>query len=270
VTPEQWFGTPEKLYDHFPSEPVFGGMWDALVLDKPWKGTRTGVNIVGVVEAKTSSRPQDWLDGVPLSYGVQGLSYGYLLDVERVFFPVAFLNDEDYNHPEQFVCTDDNTQLYDLKVSEYLIGNNSIESIMANAMEWYDCHVIDNISPAFNESLKADKTFLDILRKTEVKHDGLETMAKEAAILEAKIETIRSKSDLDALEKSLKKLKDAMKPAIISLFKSNDEVVAAYGWQVKKTIGETLDKEAMAADNVLEKYTIEVAKYTMSKEKNNV
>lgn len=262
VTPEQWFGTSEKLYDHFPNEPVFGGMWDALVLDKPWKGTRTGVKIVGVVEAKTSSRPQDWVDGVPASYGVQGLSYAYLLDVTRVFVPVAFLDDEDYDHPEQFVCTDANTQLYELRTSD-----SDIVNIMSNAMAWYEAHVVGNISPAFNESLKADKTFLDILRKSEVKHDGLETMAKEAAILEAKIEAVRSKSDLDALEKSLKTLKDKMKPEFVALFTENDDTVAAYGWRVKKSERSAIDKEKMAADDVLEKYSTITVTYTMSKEK---
>jgi len=265
VTPEQWFGTPEKLYDHFPTEPIFGGMWDGLVLDK--KFAQFGQAIVGVIEAKTSSRPQDWTDGVPESYAVQALEYAWLLHVDRVFIPVAFLTDADYDHPETFVCTDENTQLYELRVSEHLIGNNNIDAIMANAMEWYDCHVIDNISPAFNASLKADKTFLDILRKTEVKHDGLETMAKEAAILEAKIEAVRAKSDLDTLEKSLKTLKDKMKVIIIPMFNPNDDVIATYGWQVKRSTTVTIDKEALAADDLLDKYSITVPRYTLSKEK---
>jgi len=260
VTPEQWFGTSEKLYDHFPSEPVFGGMWDFLVLDKPWKGARTGVKIVGVVEAKTSSRPQDWVDGVPESYAVQALEYAYLLEVDRVFVPVAFLNDEDYDHPEKFVCTDTNTFLYELKVSESDIGNQ-----MTCAMDWHEHHVVGNVSPTFDE--KKDKVFLQVLRKSEVKSDGLETLAKRAAILEAKIEAAVATAGLAEMEKELKGLKDSMKPAFIVLFKDTDDTVSAYGWKVKKSTRDAIDKEQMAADNILEKYTVQTISYTMTKEK---
>jgi len=260
VTPEQWFGTSEKLYDHFPNEPVFGGMWDFLVLDKPWKGTRTGVKVVGVIEAKTSSRPQDWVDGVPESYAVQALNYGYLLGVDRVFVPVAFLDDEDYNHPEKFVCTATNTQLYELKVSESDIGLG-----MENALVWYEAHVLGNVSPPFDE--KKDKVFLQVLRKSEVKSDGLETLAKRAAILEAKIEAAVATAGLAEMEKELKGLKDSMKPSFIALFKDTDDTVSAYGWRVKRSTTVTIDKEALAADDLLDKYSVEVPRYTLTKDK---
>jgi predicted phage-related endonuclease len=256
VTPEQHFGTKDTGYDYFPNEPILGGMWDALALDGA-KGSP-----IAVIEAKTTSRPQDWENGVPDAYALQGLLYAYLLGVDRVFFPVAFLTDEDYDHPENFVCTDDNTFMYELKVSA-----SDIEATASTALAWWEKHVVANISPKFDE--KRDKTFLSILRKSEVKSVGLEALAKEAAILEAKIEAIVAKSDLDSLQKSLDSLKKQMKPEFIKLFKDTDDTVTAYGWRVKRSDRSSLDKEAMAADNVLDKYTVMTATYTLTKENTN-
>jgi len=258
VTPEQWFKTTEKLYDHFPKEPVFGGMWDALVLDGPLGKGKP----VGVIEAKTSSRPQDWQVGVPASYAAQALLYAALLDVDRVFVPVAFLDPQDYDDPSAFVCTEDNTFIYDLTVSD-----SDIAHMISDAQLWYDTHVKANVSPTFDE--KKDKIFLDILRKSEVKSDGLEALAKEAAILEAKIEVAVAKAGIAELEKTLKAVKDKMKPEFIKLFTDKDEVVSAYGWKVKRSEREGIDKEALIADNLFEKYRTITATYTLTKNKEN-
>jgi hypothetical protein len=258
VTPEQWFKTSEKLYDHFPKEPIFGGMWDFLVLDGPLGKGKP----IGLVETKTSSRPQDWTDGVPASYAAQALLYAALLGVDRVFVPVAFLDPQDYDDPSSFVCTEDNTFIYDLTVS-----GSDIVNMMACAMDWYEASVVGNVSPVFDE--KKDKVFLDIMRKSEVKSDGLEALAKEAAILEAKIEDAVAKAGLAEMEKSLKAIKDRMKPEFVKLFTDKDDVVSAYGWKVKRTDRETIDKEALKRDNLLAQYTIFTASYTMTKEKNN-
>lgn len=249
VTPFEWFGkTTEAMgYDHFPSEPIFGGMWDALVL----AGNGTTRYIEGVVEAKTSSRPQDWANGVPASYAIQGLAYAYLLGIDRVFFPVRFMEPDEYDNPERCECDDSNTVLYELKVSE-----SAIDEMMTVATDWHLAHVKGNISPAFDE--KRDKAILAVLRKSEVKTEGLEALAKEASVLEARIEIIRSESSLDALEKRLKALKDKqLKPEIVKLFTTKDKVVTAYGWQVTKLAGSaSIDKEALERDNLLDKYTV--------------
>lgn len=271
VTPREWFGktTQEMGYDHFPDQPIFGGMWDALVLDAPFK---KGGKPLGVVEAKTSSRPQDWLEGVPASYAIQGVSYAWLMGVDRVFFPVRFMEPGDYEAPEKCECTEDNTVVYELRVSEWLWGNNSIDSLMTNAQGWYDGHVVGNESPAFDP--KKDADILKVIRKSEVKSDSLEALAKKAVVLEAKIEAAKEKAGLAALEKELKALKEKqLKPAMVELFKqpkyAKQETIVAYGWSVKKGSESYIDKEAMEQDNVLEKYTKERDKFTMTKEKSN-
>ena len=260
-TPEQWFKTKNPGYDFFPENDIFGGMWDAIVLDGPLgKGTP-----VALVEAKTSSRPQDWLDGVPDSYAIQGLSYIELFGVDTVFFPVALLDPDDYDDPSAFECTDDNTILRELSVISPVAGK-TIQEHMNYAEDWWAVHVSGNQSPAFNE--KTDAVFLKIMRKSEVKSDDLEALAKEAAVLETKIEVIKSKGELADLEKRLKGLKDQLKRGMIPLFSDNDETVSAYGWKVKRTVTEKLDTEAIKADGLWETYATTEEMFRLSKESN--
>jgi hypothetical protein len=145
------------------------------------------------------------------------------------------------------------------------INDMTIAELADAAMDWYAAYVVGNISPAFDE--KKDKEYLDIMRKSEVQCDSLELLAKDAAALEAKIEDAKSKAGIADLEKALKKVKDQMKPAYVALFKPNDECVSAYGYKVKRTEKETIDKDKMEADGILEQYTVVTAAYTMTKER---
>lgn len=272
-TPEEFYGVADakqsNRYDFFPDNPVLGGMWDAIILDSPLSVFKAGNGkALGYVEAKTSSRPQDWTDGPPLKYAIQGLLYGHLDNLPRVFIPVRFMEEHEYANPEACECNDGNTLLYEMDTRDTLINDKLIAEHVEDALVWYGKHVVANASPEFDE--KRDAKFLDIMRKSEVKHDGLELLAKEAAILEAKIAVMLANPEIKDAEKRLKTIKAEMKPQFVEMFTlpehKNDEIVCAYGWKVKKSAKETIDKEQMAADNVLEKYTIVEDTFTMSKD----
>lgn len=258
VTPQEYFGTANVGYDFFPNEPVFGGMWDALVKlkGKPY----------AVIEAKTSSRPQDWQNGVPESYAVQGLAYAYLLGVDKAFFPVAFLEDEDYEHPETFECTDENTFLYELSCSDHLIDDLDISDWLALADQWWNNHVKTGISPVYDE--KRDAKFLKLLgTATVTEHANLEALAREAAELEAEIATINAKSGVAALEKKLKGLKDQIKAEIIPQFGATDETVTAYGWQVKRSYTPKVNQDKLRDDGLWDDYVTLEESYRLTKTK---
>ena len=256
LTPEEHFKSKRKLYDHFPNEPVLGGMWDGLVFDDG--------EPIGIIEAKTSSRPQDWMQGVPLSYAIQGLAYAHLMGVTRVFFPVRFMEPQDYEHPEQLECTPDNTVVYELNTETWRYGNNDIASWLDNALVWYEKHVVGNVSPPLDKKL--DKEYLAIMGRNEVVDDSLEALAIEVAEIETKLEVLREQHGIDDLEKKLKALKDKrLKPALMERFTDTDDSVVGYGWQVTRSYTESIDKEAMAQDNILDKYTVSKPKYTLTK-----
>jgi len=264
-SPEEYFGVKDAKqhtgYDFYDS-PMFGGMWDAVVLDAPLgKGS-----LIGIVEAKTSQRPQDWIDGVPQSYAVQGLEYAFMSGVDRVFVPVAFLKPEDYDNPETFECTDTNTFLYEMTIDEPIWEGLTIADAMDYAEDWWNAHVVVNVSPEFSET--KDKGILAVLRKNVIeKNDDIEALAAEALALENEIAVIREKSDLTALEKSLDGLKKQIKSAMIPLFTDTDDVVSTAGWKVKRSVTVKVDKGALEQDGLLEKYSTSEPSYTLTKEK---
>lgn len=273
ITPEEFYNTPDPKrhtgYDFFGDDPIFGGMWDALI------GDGNG-GIIGVVEAKTSSRPQDWQDGVPLNYAVQGLMYAYLLGLDRVFFPVRFMNPDEYDAPEKCECTEDNTVLYELKVSEWSHGGNDIGAWMSNAAAWHSNHVDGNISPKYDE--KKDVEYLKLMRKATVTCNDLADKAKDAAHVQKQIDALKAKltaaewKQLAALEKDLKSIKDkGIKPSLVAMFdlpeNAGKEELSGFGWKVKRTTSTSIDKEALEADGLIEKYSVEDVTYRLSADK---
>lgn len=273
LTPEEHFKSKRKLYDHFPNEPVLGGMWDGLVFDDG--------EPIGIIEAKTSSRPQDWMQGVPLSYAIQGLTYAHLMGVTRVFFPVRFMEPGELDMFDNWLkkqitreaydefiatleCTPDNTVVYELNTETWTHEGQTVAQLLDSVLGWYEKHVVGNVSPPLDKKL--DKEYLAIMGRNEVVDDSLEALAIEVAEIETKLEVLREQHGIDDLEKKLKALKDKrLKPALMERFTDTDDSVVGYGWQVTRSYAESIDKEAMAQDNILDKYTVSKPKYTLTK-----
>ena len=114
VTPTDVYGADyfKKTWgDFFHDEPIFGGMWDYLFVDKNGKPTT-------VMEMKTTKRAEDWVDDIPEYYALQAALYAYLLGVDDVIMVCSILEDKDYDKPENFAVTADNTFERAFKVSE--------------------------------------------------------------------------------------------------------------------------------------------------------
>ena len=260
VSPE--ITTPEDVYgedffnktfgDFFPESKCFGGMWDALYY--------AGGNLEGVIECKTSSRPQDWQYGIPKHYLVQGQLYAYLLGVKDVYFAVAFLKDGDYESPDSFVCTEDNTVLY-----HAVITDEFLESV-SYAERWWDEHVKDKgISPEFDS--KKDAEYLKLMKTREVSDASTaDAIIEELGKLDEMIEAIRSANDLDRLENDRKVLTDRLKSIMMESFTDDSVSKSVCGpYTLSKTARTSFDKKAMEKDGVLEKYAKETVSYRLTR-----
>ena len=112
------------------------------------------------------------------------------------------------------------------------------------------------ISPVYNE--KADAEILAALRTNNVTPDtDIDTLVKEAEELKAKLDA--HAAEVAADEKRYKLLVDNIKKLAVSQFRDGDKKVSivgsSYAWEVSKSSKTTIDKEAMKADGVLEKYS---------------
>lgn len=258
--PEQYFGNiyKEVKYDFFKDIKVFGGMWDAVHLDE-------NGDIDTILECKTTGRPQDWADGVPVYYKVQGLLYALLTGAKKLYFPVAFLKDEDYARPEEFVCTDDNTAIIEVDINSKIMWRNeeyTIEELVGIAEEWYDAYVETGISPAFDE--EKDEVYLKILRQNAPEEDlTLDSMTNKVIQLKNAIDNIKKEQGIDDMEKELKKLQEAIKVDFMSKMGDNDMTVSYNRFELSKTTKEVLDEDKLKEEGIYDNYLTTKTTYTL-------
>ena len=157
---EEYYGNNLDRYkwNNFIDESdIFGGIIDAV-------GTKNDMKTITlVIECKTSSKPQEWdNNNVPLSYLLQGCEYAYLKKIDRVVFICAFLQEVDYNHPEKFVPTKENTKMVVKKIKDVRVEmpNGDLitfEEVIKYCEDWWHTYIETGISPPFDE--KKDKEY---------------------------------------------------------------------------------------------------------------
>ena len=259
VTPTDVWGPDyfKKTWgDFFPNVEVLGGMWDYLLYDKDGKPST-------VLEMKTSKRVEDWAKDIPEYYALQAALYAYLLGVDDVIMVASFLEATDYDAPEKFVCSGDNTITRPFKVSERYPDFE--KKYVKPALKWWKDYVESGISPAFDE--RKDAEILKALRTNNLSPEtDMAALVKEAEDLKAKLDAHAAEVAED--EKRYKVLTDMIKKAAIAQFRDGDKKVSiagsAYNWEVSRTSTTKIDKDAMKADGILAKYTTTEDSYRIS------
>lgn len=246
--------------DFFPDVEGLGGMWDFLGDDF-------------VVEVKTTKRVEDWKgpDGKvepPIYYKLQASLYAYLLGFDDVVMTCSFLQDKDYDNPEAFVPSVDNTVVIEFKLSEAF--PNFKEDYVEPALKFWRENVLTGISPKYDE--KKDAEILKVLRKNivETTDADLTKLMKEGDRLQASID--KAKAKLLDKEKRLKEINETVKKSLIDKFRDGDKNVeikgTGYVWNLRKDITKSFDQKRFEEDNpgVYEKYkTKESTKYVLTK-----
>lgn len=259
ITPTDVFGEDyfQRTWgDFFPDRKVLGGSWDYLLVDKDGKPTT-------VLEMKTSKRVEDWKDDIPEYYALQAALYAYLLGVDEVIMVASFLEPKDYDDPEKFVCSGENTITRPFKVSERYPDFE--KKYVKPALKWWKDYVESGISPAFDE--RKDAEILKALRTNNLSPEtDMAALVKEAEDLKAKLDAHAAEVAED--EKRYKVLADMIKKAAIAQFRDGDKKVSiagsAYNWEVSRTSTTKIDKDAMKTDGILAKYTITEDSYRIS------
>lgn len=244
--------------DFFKESPVLGGMWDYLLYGKDGKPTT-------VLEMKTSKRVEDWKDDIPEYYALQAALYAYLLGVDEVIMVASFLEPKDYDAPEKFVCSSENTITRPFKVSERYPDFE--KKYVKPALKWWKDYVESGISPAFDE--RKDAEILKALRTNNLSPEtDMAALVKEAEDLKDTMERILAHEGIPDMEKRYKVVTDMIKKAAIAQFRDGDKKVSiagsAYNWEVSRTSTTKIDKDAMKADGILAKYTTTEDSYRIS------
>lgn len=261
VTPTDIWGKDyfrQTYGDFFKESPVLGGMWDYLLYGKDGKPTT-------VLEMKTSKRVEDWKDDIPEYYALQAALYAYLLGVDEVIMVASFLEPKDYDAPEKFVCSGENTITRPFKVSERYPDFE--KKYVKPALKWWKDYVESGISPAFDE--RKDAEILKALRTNNLSPEtDMAALVKEAEDLKDTMERILAHEGIPDMEKRYKVVTDMIKKAAIAQFRDGDKKVSiagsAYNWEVSRTSTTKIDEDAMKADGILAKYTTTEDSYRIS------
>ncbi len=232
--------------DFFRDVDVLGGMWDSRLDDANGKPE-------AVLEFKTTKRSEDWANDVPEYYALQAALYAYLLGVDDVIMVASFLESKDYEHPEAFVPSASNTITVEFKVSERY---PDFQRKVAQAIAWWNAHVVTGISPDYDE--KKDADILKALRTNTVNPDtNIDALIAEAESLKAELETVYA--SVADKEKRLKAVTEQIKKTLVGAFRPHDIAVehkgGQYIWSVSKSESSEVDKAALEADGLLAKYT---------------
>lgn len=262
LTPTDVFGENyfQKTYgDFFKDKPIFGGMWDyILTYDDGTPKT--------VLEMKTTKRSEDWKDDVPEYYALQAALYAYLLDVNEVIMVCSFLEDKDYEHPENYVPTVENTVVIPFKLNERY---PNFEDYIKAATDWWNEYVVTGISPDWDG--KRDAETLKALRTANINPEtDIAELIKEGEEIIRKIEELdkQIEKERNPLEKRLKNIKEQVKAKTIEMITDDQDKVTLHGtshdWNLTKTTSMKVDEDLMKADGIYEKYVAPATSYKFS------
>ena len=241
--------------DFFPDSKHLGGMWDYLAVDEDGK-------VDTVLEMKTTKRIEDWQNDDPEYYALQAALYAYLLGVDNVVMVASFLEEKDYNDPAKFVPNIKNTITVEFKVSERY---PDFAEKVATVEKWWADYVDTGVSPAFDE--KKDAEILKALRTHNLTPDtDITALIAEAESLKTEVD--KATAAIADKEKRLKEVNDIIKEHAMKQFREGDKKVevkgSTYTWTVSRSETTTINKKALEADGLLEKYQTKTEQYRMT------
>ena len=251
ITPTDRYG--EDYF--FPESKHLGGMWDYLGVDE------NGV-VDTVLEMKTTKRIEDWQNDAPEYYALQAALYAYLLGVDNVIMVASFLEEKDYADPTKYTPNIKNTITVEFKVSERY--PNFAEKIKF-VENWWAEYVDSGISPVYDE--KKDAELLAALRTHNLTPDtDINALITEAEGLKGEID--KTNAAIADKEKRLGEINNIIKEHAMGQFRDGDKKVeikgSIYTWSVSRSETTTIDKKALEADGLLDKYQKKSEQYRMT------
>lgn len=220
-------------HDEWPSDfddPDFVGHLDGMMADGS-----------AVVEVKTTGRPEDWSDGVPMHYWLQASLYAHFMGVDDIVFLVGILSDEDRRNPLNW---DPAGHVYRVDVKKH----PDTEKLIQQARSIHQAFLYSTEVPLMcDKNLASDRELMDYFRARLVAGGELFDMACELAEVENRIRDIEAEHK-DLYDKA-KTLRDSLKTAMAS--SERDQVTTQAGtYKLIKTTRRTLDKALLIEDGL--------------------
>ena len=116
--------------------------WEHDFEDEVFGGHVDGVTVHGdIVEVKTTSNPEPWLNGIPEHYWLQASLYAKFMGAGRIHFIVGVLGKDDTSNPFAWVPSDDNVFLFSADLHPDI--DRHVEYIRG----WYADYIAQGLTP---------------------------------------------------------------------------------------------------------------------------
>lgn len=235
-----WHGDWKSHFDH----PIFSGHVDAIA------GHVTDATAgIGIVENKTTSRPDawDWVNDIPpIGYWLQASLYAYFFGYDTIYFTVGILTPEEVDNPYRFVPSEDNVKI--MKVGLYPM----FDEYLKIAMEWYHNFIEQGRTPVPDMDNPIDAGIVAVL-------DAQKATANQI------LPVFNEYLDLVAEIGEKEKRKEDLKDQIMAYLEAHDLEGIGNGvtsYKVAEYSRKTVDTDMMKADGIYDAYL----KNTVSKQ----
>ena len=264
ITPTEKYGEEyfRKMHgDFYHNDPIFGGMWDALIVgDDGMPEYVVEVKTVRV-DGRGGGLEVRWRGGEAPHYkALQASLYAYLLGVDKVMMVGVTLEDGkgDYEHPELVTPSFSNNNVY---IDEFSVLDRypQFPLYLEQAKVWWREHVLTGVSPPYDE--KRDAEILAALRTNYVTPDGddIASLVAEAECLKDEVDSMTA-AVKDAANR-LKEVTQRIGAYAETQFRDGDTKVqfsgTKYKWTMSKVTQTEINKEALLAAGLFDIFTQE-------------
>lgn len=132
IPAEDIFDKREGAHDewgHDFDDPIFGGHVDGITEDGD------------IVEVKTTSNPEPWLNGIPEHYWLQASLYAKFMGASKVIFAVGVLGKDDTSNPYAWVPSEDTCFIFETGL------HPDIDRHVDYIRGWYADYIAEGITP---------------------------------------------------------------------------------------------------------------------------
>lgn len=233
-------------YDAIPAEEVFEarkgehGQWAQDFEDPIFGGHVDGITADGaIIEVKTTSNPEPWLNGIPEHYWLQASLYAHFMGADRIIFAVGVLGRDDTSNPHAWRPDEDNTFVFEVEV------HPDIEKNVEYIREWYADYIAQGRTPEPDLSNEKDCA---IIRALDAQIDEPDALMDELEAIERNLEEYK------ALKDRADEIKELM---ILRLDHMNETTVSSAfrTYTLTESNRTTVDTDALKRDGLYEKYS---------------
>lgn len=233
-------------YDTIPAEQLFKKRegehqtWASDFEDPDFGGHVDGITAQGdIVEIKTTSNPESWIDGVPVYYHYQASLYAHFMGAKKIIFAVGVLSKDDVTNPYGWKPTPENTFVYEVEPVQTIVSD------IAYLREWYTDYIRQGRTPEPDLDSEKDLTIIK----------ALDAQMGDGADILRELEDIESRLDE---YKGLKDRADELKGLIMLRLEhigesSTDSASKTYTMTTYERTA--VDTDAMKRDGIYDKYT---------------